>query len=658
MKRIFAATLVALALPMSPLAAQDDLAARFGARPTVLDMSMSPSGTKIAFLAPGDQYEDLLYTIDLSQGTPPRPVAIDGAPNGRLTHCDWAGEEYLICNFYGTSNARDLMVGFSRLMLVAADGSGVRMLETGNDHRSMSYGTYGGSVLATSVDGQPNQVLVQTFQSPRFNTGTRVGSDDYGVIVNLINLETLAETRVMQPREAVTGYMTDETGTIRAMGTMSRGGGGYNRDEQMGFSVRPADSGQFVSLVPDRPLEDWWVTGINAAQNTAYVMGDEGGYTGLYAMPLDGSNTTTPLLNRPGFDIDGTLRIGRFGRIIGGTYASERRQFEYFDRSMRSLTNALGAALPGEPQVEIVGGSRDEQRLLVLAYSDVNPGTYYLLEQATGELSEILPARRELAGTTLSPMQPITYPARDGVMIPGYLTLPPGSDGRGLPAIVMPHGGPSSRDEWGFDWMVQFFAQNGYAVLQPNFRGSTGYGEAWEMENGFQSWRTAVADVADAGRWLAAEGIADPARLAVMGWSYGGYAALQVEASEADVFAAIVAVAPVTDLGRLREEARNYSNYPEVSEFLGNGAHVSSGSPARNAEQFNSPVLLVHAEGDQSVEFEQSRLMRDALRDEGRAVTLLSFPELDHSIFDSEDRATMLRTAAEFLATALGTAQR
>ncbi|MEI9851159.1 MAG: alpha/beta fold hydrolase [Sphingomonas sp.] len=120
----------------------------------------------------------------------------------------------------------------------------------------------------------------------------------------------------------------------------------------------------------------------------------------------------------------------------------------------------------------------------------------------------------------------------------------------------MPHGGPGARDEWGFDWLAQFFAARGYAVLQPNFRGSAGYGEDWFLENGFKSWRTAIGDVNDGGRWLVGQGIAAPAKLAIVGWSYGGYAALQSAVLDPELFKAIVAIAPVTDLGALKEESR------------------------------------------------------------------------------------------------------
>ena len=127
-------------------------------------------------------------------------------------------------------------------------------------------------------------------------------------------------------------------------------------------------------------------------------------------------------------------------------------------------------------------------------------------------------------------MKAITYPAADGTQIPGYLTLPPGvTEAKNLPAIVLPHGGPGARDEWGFDWLSQYFAQRGYVVLQPNFRGSEGFGAAWYANNGIRGWKTSIGDVCDAGRWLVKQGMVDPSKLAIFGWSYGGYAALAVE---------------------------------------------------------------------------------------------------------------------------------
>jgi dipeptidyl aminopeptidase/acylaminoacyl peptidase len=248
----------------------------------------------------------------------------------------------------------------------------------------------------------------------------------------------------------------------------------------------------------------------------------------------------------------------------------------------------------------------------------------------------------------MAPMRPVTYTASDGTQIPAYLTVPQGSEGP-VAAIVMPHGGPSLRDEWGFDWLVQFFAARGYAVLQPNFRGSAGYGEAWYGRNGFKAWETAIGDVNDAGRWLVEEGIADPAKLAIFGWSYGGYAALQSQVVAPDLFKAVVAVAPVTDLDLLKAEALNYTNSRLVAEFVGIGPHVEAGSPALHADRFAAPVLLFHGTSDLNVGVSHSRRMENRLQDADKNVRYVEYEAQDHGLGNDNARANMLYLAGEFL---------
>jgi dipeptidyl aminopeptidase/acylaminoacyl peptidase len=218
----------------------------------------------------------------------------------------------------------------------------------------------------------------------------------------------------------------------------------------------------------------------------------------------------------------------------------------------------------------------------------------------------------------------------------------------------MPHGGPGSRDEWGFDWLAQYFAARGFAVLQPNYRGSAGYGDIWFQRNGYQSWRSAVGDVNDAGRWLVGQGIADPSKLAILGWSYGGYAALQANVLDPDLFRAVVAVAPVTDLGMFKQGWAGWSNYRIMSDLIGSGPHLTEGSPAQNAGRFKAPVLLFHGERDFNVPIRQSRTMADRLHDAGRKGDLVVYQNLDHYLEDGEARADLLRRSDAFLRVSLG----
>jgi dipeptidyl aminopeptidase/acylaminoacyl peptidase len=218
----------------------------------------------------------------------------------------------------------------------------------------------------------------------------------------------------------------------------------------------------------------------------------------------------------------------------------------------------------------------------------------------------------------------------------------------------MPHGGPNARDYWSFDWLAQFFAARGYAVLQPNFRGSSGYGDAFFNQNGFRSWPTAIGDVLDAGKWLVAQGIARADRLAVVGWSYGGYAALQSAVVDPGVFKAVIAIAPVTDLPELKEQHRQWSDFLVVSRQVGEGPHVREGSPALNAAKIKVPVLLFHGEMDRNVLIRQSKEMADHLAAAGVPHELITWPDLDHQLDDSSVRAEMLRKSDAFLRRVMG----
>jgi len=232
--------------------------------------------------------------------------------------------------------------------------------------------------------------------------------------------------------------------------------------------------------------------------------------------------------------------------------------------------------------------------------------------------------------------------------------MPPGSDGKNLAAVVLPHGGPAARDEWGFDWLVQYLIARGYAVLQPNYRGSAGYGEAWFGRNGYQSWDVAVGDVNDAGRWLVSQGIADPERLGIAGWSYGGYAALQSQVLDPTLFKAIVAIAPVTDLEYLRQDARAYTSFKFRDRQLGQGPHIAAGSPRRHAEKFASPVALFHGTRDLNVDVRHAQAMEKALKAVGKPVDYHEYEDLQHGLDDSAARADMLATIGRFLDEELG----
>jgi dipeptidyl aminopeptidase/acylaminoacyl peptidase len=383
--------------------------------------------------------------------------------------------------------------------------------------------------------------------------------------------------------------------------------------------------------------------------NVAYGFKKKDGLRALYSVTLDAQPHEELIYSRTDVDVDSLIQIGRRQHVVGAEYALDSRQAAYFDPNVKSLLGALSKALP-QSALGVMESSADEQKMLIFSGSDRDPGVYYIFDRPSKQLQTFLVARGELEGVTLATMKPVSYPASDGTSIPAFLTVPPGKESaKGLPAIVMPHGGPSSRDHWGFDYLAQFYAARGFAVIQPNYRGSTGYGDAWVAKNGFRSWPTAIGDVLDAGRWLVHEGIADPAKLAIVGWSYGGYAALQSSVVDPNVFKAVVAIAPVTDLGALKDEFYYWSDYNLISDFVGDGKTMHEGSPIEHADRIKVPVLLFHGEFDRNVSVNQSKRMAARLQAAGGRCELVTWPDLDHQLEDSAARAQMLRKSDEFL---------
>lgn len=277
-----------------------------------------------------------------------------------------------------------------------------------------------------------------------------------------------------------------------------------------------------------------------------------------------------------------------------------------------------------------------------------------LFDRNKKTLNEEMLERPDLEKYTLANVKPVTVTAADGTQILAYLTLPPGKPATNLPAVVFPHGGPASRDSWGFDWIAQFLAARGYAVIQPQYRGSAGFGEDWQNENGFKNWRTAISDISASARWLSSQGIADPKRLAILGWSYGGYAALQSAAVEPSLYKAAVAIAPVVDLQMLKDDAKHYSSENYINAFVGSGPHVAEGSPLKQVAAIQVPVLLAHGDLDVNVDIRHSEAMANALRSRGKQVEFLSYKNLDHQLPDAAVRTEILRKAGELLGNTIG----
>ena len=650
------ATGLAVASVSAPaMAAPNDAATKFGAREGVHQISLSPDGKNIAVIQPINQRGEALFIVSLATGVPKQILSSSGDPD-RLEFCRWATNTRLVCGSYMISPSFAGTIGFTRLVGIDADGKNLKVVSARESSRAIGFTNFGGSVIDWTGSGTEGSVLMARHYVPEQTLGTLIASTGQGLGVDRVDTVSLKRNTVESPKLGAVEYISDGHGNVRIMGTRARTAAGYDLSK-VTYYYRKPESREWLPLSTVTDAGGLG-TGFNPYavdrdRNVVFGFDDNGGYVGLYSIALDGSMKREVVMAQPRTDIDALVRIGRQQRVVGASYATERRQVEFFDPELKKLSTSLSKAIPGLPLVGFTDASADESKLLLFAGSDVDPGRYYLFDKATRKLAELLPVRPQLTGVTLATVKPVTFPAADGTQIPGYLTLPPGSDGKNLPAIVMPHGGPGSRDEWGFDWLSQYFANRGYAVLQPNFRGSTGYGAAWFQQNGFKSWRVAIGDVNDGGRWLVQQGIANPARLGIVGWSYGGYAALQSAVLDPNLFKAIVAVAPVTDLEMLRTEALGQTNYKTADAYIGHGPHVRQGSPAQNVERITAPVLMFHGDRDQNVDIGESRMMESRLKSAGKKVELVEFHNLDHYLDDSSARIGMLDKMDAFLRTSM-----
>jgi dipeptidyl aminopeptidase/acylaminoacyl peptidase len=629
-----------------------DAARAFGARPSVMGLSLSPDGTRVAYIAPARSDGASLVTGRFESDFKGTPVMFSDGKPFRLRGCDWVSDQRLVCQVFGivednTPGGVAGLLPVSRWLAVNADGSNVQTLGVHRGTYSRGYLLHDGDIIDYLPD-EDAAVLMSRRYTPDTHSGSRIGSEKEGLGVDRVDTRTLAVRSIVPPRPDAFEYLSDGRGSVRVMGVVEQARGYASGILTYYYRIAGATDWKPLSRYDERDRSGFWPVAVDHDLNVVYGFRRADGRFSLFTIRLDGSLQEQLVYSRPDVDLSGLLRIGPRQRVVGVTYVTDRSHSEVFDPEIKQLLASLARAIPQQPLLQVADSSADESKLLIFAGSDTDPGVYYLFDRKARQLATFLVVRADLEGVGLAKVRPMTYPAGDGVMVPGYLTLPPGrEDAHGLPAIVLPHGGPSARDEWGFNWLSQFFANRGYAVLQPEFRGSAGYGDAWLLQNGFRSWRVAIGDVLSAGRWLVAQGIADPARLGIVGWSYGGYAALQSAVVDPTVFKAVIAIAPVTDLAALVEARRHWGDFELTQEFVGDDKRDAS--PIEHANGFKAPVLLFHGTLDRNVGYEQSERMAAKLKSAGVAVELVTFKDLDHQLEDSVSRAEMLRRSDAFL---------
>jgi len=347
--------------------------------------------------------------------------------------------------------------------------------------------------------------------------------------------------------------------------------------------------------------------------------------------------------------------------LIATTYDDERERIYWKDKQFEADYKNLQKQLPGK-EINFGSSTKDEKLFIIAANADTDPGSTYLFDRTTKKLTLQYQLRDKLNRAYLAPMKPVKYPSSDGLEIPAYLTLPKGVEAKNLPAVIVPHGGPWGRDSWGYSSLAQFLANRGYAVLQPNFRASTGYGKKF-LDAGNKQWGDKMQDDVTWGvKYLVAQGIADPKRVGILGGSYGGYATLAGVAFTPDVYAAGVSIVGPSNLITLLESIPPYweqirklfyermgdPNTPEGK------AQLLRQSPLTAAAKIKTPLLVIQGANDPRVNKRESDQIVIALRDRGFPVEYLVAPDEGHGFARPVNNMAMFATSEKFLAKYLG----
>lgn len=606
----------------------------FARLPAIRNVAVSPDGKQLLLIAGVDDAEAVAtLPADFSAG--PKFVFASRSGDYDLSWCSWANNKRILCGVTATVREAQILYGISRLVGVDADGSNQKVLLQESEAGRSQY-------QDDILDWTPNEPDTVLMALDIDRTGYPA---IYEVNVN-------SGRRALRSRDhyPIRGYATDGAGNVRF-------GYGYRRDSAvMEYFARMDNEKKWMPLAKVKVFgasDELVPIAILPGTNRAFAQGTYEGREALWEMDLTDQAEPKLVFSHPHVDAaDPILTPDR--KLLGIYYETDRPFVHYTDEATRAQVEVINRVLPNTFN-SISDYSDDRKVYIIRSYSDVQGPTYYLLRAGDKKIYKIDTAYPELDPKTMGHMQSIAYKAQDGTEIPGYLTVPPGVRAEKLPLIVMPHGGPISRDSWDFDFLRAFLVSRGYAVLQMNFRGSSGYGGDW-FYAAHQDWGgLTYSDITDGSKWAIEKGIADPKRVCVVGWSFGGYAALLSAVRNGDLYRCSASIAGVSDLKDLLNESRYFSNRAIVREQLGtNKEKLREDSPLRHVSKISIPVFMIHGDRDLQVDVEHSREMASALKSAGKPHQAIFLKNASHQLDRKSDRMTLLTELEKFLAQNLG----
>ncbi len=592
-------------------------------------VSVSPNGKRLAMIVTADG-KDFVAVKDRTSATPATPVL---APNEKddfkPSWCHWANDERLVCSFRGRERDKYLNKVFpvTRLVAVNHDGSQQKKLLQNPFQPS-------GQLNDRIIDwtpGQPRSVLIEKY-NPRI--GLRV-----------LELDVYSgETSIYENGRAhIGGFGTDGNGNVRL-------GWGRERLKNYYFAKLEGEKewrelARVTTLSSD---EGFLPIAVIPGTNYAYATRDHEGRSALWKIDL--ADKEDPALVFASSRVDVRPVYTPDNRILSVLPDSGSQGAFYVEPGAELLGEVLGRLFKGK-MYYIQDMTPDFKVVSVMVESDVLAPEFHVLDMSgeKASLQRVGSRFPGLANSELAKTEYLTYPARDGTPIPAYLTRPVNPAGL-PPLIVMPHGGPWARDGWGFDSWVQALAREGYAVLQMNYRGSAGYGKKWR-EASYKDWGgLPYSDTIDGLKWAVAQKHADPARVCVVGGSFGGYLALSAAVHDSPLLKCAVSVAGVSDLRELKSDSAFFSSWLVVEDMIGNDpAKLAAQSPRLHAAEIKVPVLLLHGVEDYTVEPDQSEFMAKAMAAAGRPYKMVMMPDTDHYFTTQAQQRQLFTEITDFV---------